>query len=152
MQQQKVTRPLLYELDEAQDVRVESTKKHDDLIVQIFPKRKISLEEAVAKTEGSPVRKIMSILDGIPKRKISLEEAVAKTEGSPVRKIMSILDGILPKKNVSVTDKDTYITIYPPDTTKLPAFTVIIEKFYDFPTDLEYMKGKVVTGLKKLKF
>jgi len=123
MQQQKVTRPLLYELDEAQDVRVESTKKHDDLIVQIFPKRKISLEEAVAKTEGSPVRKIMSILDGI-----------------------------LPKKNVSVTDKDTYITIYPPDTTKLPAFTVIIEKFYDFPTDLEYMKGKVVTGLKKLKF
>jgi len=123
MQQQKVTRPLLYELDEAQDVRVESTKKHDDLIIQIFPKRPIPLEEAVAKTEGSPARKIMAILDGL-----------------------------LPKKNVSVTDKDTYITIYPPDSTKLPAFTVIVEKFYDFPTDLEYMKGKIVTGLKKLRF
>jgi len=119
---QRVTRPVLYELDEAQDVRVESAKKHDDLYLQIFPRRKIPLGEAVAQKEGSPARKIMAILDGI-----------------------------LPKKNVSVTDKETYITIYPPDEKQLPAFTVVVEKFYDFPIDLEYMKGKIVAGLKKLK-
>ena len=121
MQQQKVTRPLLYVLEEAQNVRVESTKKHDDLIVQIFPKRKIPTEEAVSRAEGSPVRKIMVSLDGI-----------------------------LPQKNVSVKDKDTYITIHPPRE-HFAGFTVVIEKFYDFPTDVEYMKGKVVEALKKLK-
>jgi len=121
MQQQKVTRPLSYVLDEAQDVRVESTKKNDDLVIQVFPKRKIPTEEAVSRAEGSPVRKIMASMDGI-----------------------------LPKKNVSVTDKETYITIHPPRD-HFPGFTVVIEKFYDFPTDVEYMKGKVITGLKKLK-
>ncbi len=119
--QQKVTRPLSYDLEEAQNVRIETTKRNESLFIQIFTKRKITTEEAVSKKDGSPARKIMAVIDGV-----------------------------LPKKNAAVTGKDTYITIHPPRE-HIPCFTVEVEKFYEFPTDCEYMKGKLVKALKELR-
>lgn len=120
-QKQRVTRPLSYDLDESQTVRIETAKRNDSLFIQIFPRRKVTTEEAISKAEGSPARKIMTILDKI-----------------------------LPSKNVAVEGKDTYITIHPPRE-HIQQFTVEIEKFYEFPIDCEYMKGKIVKELKLLK-
>jgi hypothetical protein len=119
--QNKVTRPLSYDLEQAQNVRIETTKRNQSLFIQIFPNRKIPTEEA-ATPKGD----------------------------SPVKKIIRALDDILPKTNAAYKGDGAYVDIHPPRE-HFNAFTVEVKAFYEFPIDCEYMKGKIIKALKELK-
>ena len=115
----KIT-PISYISEMGKSVQIEYAKKGENLVIQLKPQNRV----------------------------ITTEEAMEKTEGSPVRKIMATMDKILPRKNVAVSD-DTYIDIYLPKE-NFNFFTIVINKFYEFPTDCEYLKEKLISELKTI--
>lgn len=84
-----------------------------------------------------------------PRRPISPEEGKRKDDDGPTKKIINALDRVLPKKNAAV-NKETYVNIYPPKE-DIPQYTIEVEGFYEFPTDCDYMRGKIIEELKRVK-
>jgi hypothetical protein len=103
-----------YDIQEGTQNRVEFGRRQQNLIIQLFPKRDVSTEEALSQDGSSPSVKIIMAIDQYNPRHIETE---IKT---------------------------------PIDKVDIGYYTIELKKFFDLPTDTNYLRDKIVKALREL--
>jgi hypothetical protein len=78
-----------------------------------------------------------------PKREIGTEEAMSQEGSSPTTKIIMAIDQYNPKH--IATEIKT-----PIDKADIGYYTIELKKFFDLPTDTNYLRDKIVKALREL--